>query len=65
MQNFEITLKAARVNAGLNQDDVAKAMHRSKQTIVNWEKNPGSVKFSEISKLAELYDIPVDCLKLS
>ena len=34
----KIKLKAARVNAEMTQEDVAKALNRNKQTIVNWEK---------------------------
>ena len=33
----KITLKAARVNAGLTQDETAHALGKTKQTIVNWE----------------------------
>ena len=35
---LQISLAAARVNANLTQEDVARAMHLSKNTIVNWEK---------------------------
>lgn len=37
-KEFKISLAAARVNAGLTQDEVAKRMHVSKTTILNWEK---------------------------
>ena len=32
---MKISLKAARVNANLTQEDAAKAMGKTKQTIVN------------------------------
>jgi DNA-binding XRE family transcriptional regulator len=35
MEQFKITLAAARVNAGMTQDDVTKALNVSKTTIVN------------------------------
>lgn len=38
MENLQISLAAARVNAGLTQEDIARKMHLNKQTIVNWEK---------------------------
>lgn len=41
-ENLRITLAAARVNAGLTQEDIAREMQISKQTVVNWEK--GRVK---------------------
>lgn len=56
---FKITLAAARINAGLTQDDVAKKMHVSKNTVVNWEKNRISPRMSEMGMLAEIYSIPV------
>ena len=38
MSDLKITWAAARVNAGLTQDDVSKAMHVTKNTVVAWEK---------------------------
>ena len=38
-ETLKISLAAARVNAGLTQDDVAREFKISKQTIVNWEKH--------------------------
>lgn len=38
MEKLQISLAAARVNAGLTQDDVSKNMKISKNTLVNWEK---------------------------
>ena len=35
---LQIKMAAARVNAGLTQNDVASRMKISKQTVVNWEK---------------------------
>ena len=37
-KKLQITLAAARVNAGFTQEEVAKKMGISKQTIINWEK---------------------------
>ena len=42
MKELRISMAAARVNAGLTQDEMAKRMKLTKQTIVNWEK--GRVK---------------------
>lgn len=39
MEKLQISLAAARVNAGMTQADVAEKMHLNKQTIVNWENN--------------------------
>ena len=39
MNKLKISLAAARVNAEMTQEDVAKEMHVSKNTVVNWEKD--------------------------
>ena len=57
---LQISLAAARVNAGLTQDEVAKEMHVGKQTIVNWEKGKTSPSFATTKALSDLYKIPID-----
>ena len=44
MAEIQISLAAARVNAGMTQEDVAKKMGISKQTIINWEKGKPKIK---------------------
>lgn len=58
MQKIQISLAAARVNAQLTQSQVAKEMHVSKNTIVNWEKGNTVPKIAEVEKLSRLYHIP-------
>lgn len=60
MAEIQIRLAAARVNAGMTQEDVAKKMHVSKRTIINWEKGLVIPSFANISMLSELYKIPED-----
>jgi len=62
MDKIRITPAAARVNAGLTQDDVAKALHVGKQTIVNWENGVSEPKISQGVQLSELYGMPLDCI---
>lgn len=57
---LQITLAAARVNAGLTQGDVAEKMHVSRQTIVNWEKGRVVPGIPEIQMLSRIYKIPQD-----
>lgn len=61
---MKITLKAARVNAGLSQDDVTKQLHISKTTLVNWEQGHVALKACDFLKLCELYNIEPDCIFL-
>lgn len=55
-----ISLAAARVNANLTQNDVAKAMKVSKNTIINWEKGRNSPKYNQMVELSKLYNMPMD-----
>ena len=57
------TLKAARVNAAMTQDQVAQKMHKNKQTIVNWESGITDISFSDVLALCELYHVPIEYIK--
>ena len=57
MEKLQISLAAARVNAGLTQADVAEKMGVGKQTVVNWEKGLSEPKMSQARELSALYDI--------
>lgn len=57
---MKISLKAAWVNANLTQEDAAKAMGKTKQTIVNWESGRCEIKYRDMEKLSELYGMPME-----
>ncbi|WP_243053098.1 MULTISPECIES: helix-turn-helix transcriptional regulator [unclassified Eubacterium (in: firmicutes)] len=61
---IQISLAAARVNAGMTQEDVAREMHVSKNTIVNWEKGTSEPSINQGKELASLYNIPLDYIFL-
>ena len=58
MEKIQISLAAARVNAGMTQEQVAKEMNVSKNTVINWEK--GIIKGPALHALCSLYNIPID-----
>lgn len=60
MEKLQITLAAARVNAGLTQEDVAVKLGVSKVTIINWEKGRVVPGIPEMEMLSRIYDIPQD-----
>lgn len=64
MDNFQISLAAARVNAGLTQEQVADKMKVNKVTILNWEKGKVCPSFSDLYMLADIYKIPIDYIFL-
>ncbi len=60
MEKIQVSLAAARVNAGLTQQDVADKMNISKQTIVNWENGRVIPKLAQFEMLSRLYNMPKD-----
>ena len=55
MAEIQISLAAARVNAGMTQEDVAKKMGISKQTIINWEKGKNIPGIPEMEMMSKIY----------
>ena len=55
-----IQLKAARVNANLTQEAVAKELGISKNTIINYELYRRTPSVELAKKIAEIYGMPVD-----
>lgn len=64
MEKLQISLAAARVNAGMTQEEIARKMHVSKNTILNWEKGRVSPGIPEIEMLCKIYKIPKDSIFL-
>lgn len=62
---MKISLKAARVNAGLTQSDVAKKLRKNKQTIVNWENRKTEIDKANFEALCRLYSCKIDDIFLS
>lgn len=60
MNKLKISLAAARVNAEMTQEDVAKEMHVSKNTVVNWEKGKSEPTISQSIELSKLYNMPLE-----
>lgn len=61
----QISLRAARVNAGLTLLEGAKAIGISKDTLIKWEKNSGLVNPIFQQKISEAYNFPVDYIDFS
>lgn len=55
---IEISLKAARVNAGLSAVNVAELVGVHHQTIHKYEKDSSNIPFSLLDKLCNIYQIP-------
>lgn len=57
---LKISLKAARVNAGFSQRDVADKLKVSNKTICKWENGETFPSAEKIILLCELYEVPYD-----
>ncbi len=64
MERVQISMAAARINAKMTQDEAAREMKVSKNTIVNWEKGKTSPTVLQARKLASIYGIPLDYIFL-
>ena len=60
----KITLRAARVNAELSLDEAAERIGKSKQSIVNWESGKTPIKYSDLLKLSEIYEMPIEYIRV-
>ena len=58
----KLTLKAARVNAGLTQKKAAKRLKVSNKTLCRWENGVSMPKADKIDAICELYAVPYDNL---
>lgn len=54
-EKLAITLKAARVNAGMTQKNAAKALEITTTTLVNYEAGRSIPKIDMAQKMANLY----------
>ena len=48
----------------MTQDDVAKVLHRTKQTIVNWETGVTDIRYNDLKTLSDLYKMPIEYINI-
>lgn len=65
MKPFKITLKAARINAGLTQYQAAKAIGVSRESIQNYEEGRCKPKYDTYLKMLEVYQVPQELLSFT
>lgn len=59
---LKISIRAARVNAGLTQVDAAKLLDISVNTLIKWESRPELIPAYKQRAMSETYQIPIDNL---
>ena len=57
---MQITLKAARVNAGLTILEASKKIGIGKDTLIKWEKKPWTVSALNQDAISKAYDISIN-----
>ena len=60
MCDVKITLAAARVHAGLTQEEAAKAINVSVNTICAWEKGKNDIPKAAAMALSGVYKFPIE-----
>ena len=64
MEEFKISLKAARVNAGLTAKNVAKRIEKTEKTVLNWENAKTPISAENFYDLCKIYDIDPDYVRV-
>lgn len=64
MEDRRITLKAARINAGLDQSDVARELNVNITTVSSWETGKTQPSLENFKRLCELYRWPENGIRI-
>ena len=64
MEQYKITLEAARVNAGLTQKDVADKMGVNRTTIMSWESGKTLPNIAQFDQFCAICKAPKDIIFL-
>ena len=62
MAEIKISIKAARVNAGLSQDEASEKLNINRKTLINYEQGKHIPQWNTVLKMVELYGVPVENL---
>ena len=55
----KLSLKAARVNAGLTQEEAAQAINVTWKTLISWEKGVTHPTVDKLLRLCSPYDVQI------
>jgi DNA-binding XRE family transcriptional regulator len=56
----KVSLKAARINANLNQKAAAAKLGISNKTLCNWENGKTEIPVSKVESICDLYNLHYD-----
>lgn len=63
-EEFKISLKAARVNAGYSQESASKESGIARSTLAKWEEGRTEPRASDFQKLCAIYKVPMEKVKV-
>jgi transcriptional regulator with XRE-family HTH domain len=61
-RDFKITWRAARVNKGYNQSEVAELSGKNIDTVVKYEKDSSNIPYDLMKLWIELYGVPSELI---
>ena len=64
-KSYKVSLKAARVNAGLDQAKACEQIGISKATIVSYESGKTAPTLPTLKKMCQVYDVPMDSISFT
>lgn len=64
MNDFKISLKAARVNRNMTQKELGREVGRDSATILNWEKGNSRIPLEDFKKICKVLNVPEDLVYL-
>jgi DNA-binding XRE family transcriptional regulator len=62
VNDFKLTLRAARINRGITQAEAAKNVGVSRQTLNRWENGHTQANDFQLNLLSKMYGIPQDLI---
>lgn len=57
---LKIPLSALRVRMNMTQEEAAKNLGITRETLRKWERDPSKIPFGYMEKIADIYYIPFD-----
>lgn len=60
---MKLSMSAARINAGLKQDEVAEKIGITRETLSAWEVGKRIPRVDQAYAIAAIYGLPIDAIK--
>lgn len=60
---MKLSIKAARTNRGMTQDELARALNVTKKTVSAWENGKAFPKVDKVDALCEVLGVKYDDIK--